>query len=399
MMQAPLEEDLITARSLIPHILNGGSTNYPNRKRIKQKLDGMYGATLFPYVLKKGESHIIAFRMEIPADRFLNESDSLLKSSLDLLHEIVYSPMLENGVFHASIVEQEKRSLKQRLASMFNDKMLYAHVRLIEEMFKGEPYQYSPYGREGDIDSLHAPSLYQVYEKLLQHDQFDLFIVGAFNENDVKSMVRDVFSERHNDNPVKAMIPDKRCANNVKVVQDQMDVKQGKLLLGYRTYSTIKDEDYEATRVANAIFGRFPSSKLFANLRKKESLAYFAHSQIESNKGLLLTMAGIDFDNYERAVAIIREQEKAMKEGDFTEDEVEQGKAMLINLLLESHDTPLGIMDISIQAVDSGLSHKLNDQMKRIGAVSKNDVICAANQWELDTIYFLNRKGQTEWSQ
>ena len=44
---------------------------------------------------------------------------------------------------------------------------------------------------------------------------------------------------------------------------------------------------------------------------------------------------------------------------------------MLINLFLEAYDTPLGIMDISIQAVDSGLSNKINDQIKRIRMVSK----------------------------
>src|SRR5699024_380785 len=125
-----------------------------------------------------------------------------------------------------------------------------------------------------------------------------------------------------------------------------MNVVQGKLVLGYRTFSTIQDEDYEATRVTNAIIGRVQSSKLFNNLHTKESLAYFALSQIERNKEILITMAGIDFDNYERAVEIIRKQEFAMKEGDITEAEVEQGKALLINLFLEAHDTPLGIMDI-----------------------------------------------------
>src|SRR5699024_11372731 len=79
----------------------------------------------------------------------------------------------------------------------------------------------------------------------------------------------------------------------------------------------------------------------------------------------------IDFDNYERAVEIIRKQEFAMKEGDITEAEVEQGKALLINLFLEAHDTPLGIMDIAIQAVDSGLSNSINDQIKRISMRSE----------------------------
>ncbi|MCE7790893.1 insulinase family protein [Salipaludibacillus sp. CUR1] len=144
--------------------------------------------------------------------------------------------------------------------------------------------------------------------------------------------------------------------------------------------------------MANAIFGRFPSSKLFINLREKESLAYFAHSHIESNKGLLIAMAGIDPNDYDRAIEIIRNQEYALKKGDFTEADVEQGKAMLINLLLEASDTPLGIMDISVQAIDSGLSNRITDRIKRINNITKNDVILAANKWVLDTIYFLNGK-------
>ncbi len=391
-MKAPLQGDVTTSRAIIPHILNGGTTNYPNRKLLKQKLDEMYGANLSADAQKKGEDHIITFRMEIPADRFLNVSNSLLKSSLDLLHEVVYSPILENGVFNSAIVEQEKRALKQRLTAIYNDKMLYAYDRLIEEMYKGEPYQLSAFGREEDLTSINATSIYQVYEELLQNARFDLFIVGAFNQNEVESMVQDVFSEQHNNKPIKMIYSNRKDVNSVKVIEDKMHVKQGKLFLGYKTFSTIQDEDYEATRVANAVFGRFPSSKLFINVREKESLAYFALSQLESNIGLLMTMAGIEFANYERAVEIIREQEYAMKVGDLTEAEVEQGKAMLINQLLEAYDTPLGIMDITIQAIDSGLSNNINDQIKRISTVSKSDVIRAANKWELDTIYFLNRK-------
>src|SRR5699024_2484917 len=354
-MKVPLQKSLTTARALIPYILNGGTTNYSNHKLIKLKLDEMYGATLSPNVQKKGNNHIISFRMEVPADKFLNVSNSLLKSSLELLHEVVYNPLLKDRAFKSSIVEQEKRFLKQRINSLYNEKMLYANGRLVEEMFKGEPYEFPAVGREEDIASLNASSIYQVYEELLQNARFDLFIVGSFNENKARLMVQDIFSEQHNNKPIKEMSSDKKGVNRDRIIQDKMNVEQGKLLLGYRTFSTIQDEDYEATRVANAIFGRFPSSKLFNNLREKESLAYFALSQIESNKGIIITMAGIDFDNYERAVEIIRKQEFAMKEGDITEAEVEQGKALLINLFLEAHDTPLGIMDIAIQAVDSGL--------------------------------------------
>lgn len=56
MIKVPLQEDLTTARALIPHILNSGTINYPNRKLIKEKLGEMYGATLSADVQKKGRS-------------------------------------------------------------------------------------------------------------------------------------------------------------------------------------------------------------------------------------------------------------------------------------------------------------------------------------------------------
>ena len=106
----------------------------------------------------------------------------------------------------------------------------------------------------------------------------------------------------------------------------------------------------------------------------------------------LVKAEGIDFENYEYVVEIIKEQEDAMKKGLFTENEIEQAKAMLINQLMEAYDTPSGIIDILMQSVDSGLSNNLYDQIQKIKNVSKNDIIHAANKWALDTIYFLNRK-------
>lgn len=56
MAKAPLDEETLTAKALIPHILQGGTTTYKNRKQLKQKLDDMYGATFSTDVQKKGNS-------------------------------------------------------------------------------------------------------------------------------------------------------------------------------------------------------------------------------------------------------------------------------------------------------------------------------------------------------
>ena len=59
-----------------------------------------------------------------------------------------------------------------------------------------------------------------------------------------------------------------------------------------------------------------------------------------------MVMSGIDNKNYDQAVTIIKEQMEAMKTGDFTEEEIEQTKAVIKNQLLETIDTSRGIVEI-----------------------------------------------------
>ena len=79
---------------------------------------------------------------------------------------------------------------------------------------------------------------------------------------------------------------------------------------------------------------------------KKQALAYYAASRLESHKGLMMVMSGIDLKNYDQAVGIIHEQMEAMKKGDFTDEELEQTKAVIQNQILETIDTSRGLVEI-----------------------------------------------------
>ncbi len=85
--------------------------------------------------------------------------------------------------------------------------------------------------------------------------------------------------------------------------------------------------DYYALQVFNGIYGGFSHSKLFINVREKASLAYYVASRLESHKGLMFVMSGIDNKNYEQALSIIKEQMKAMVAGDFSDEEIRSNKS------------------------------------------------------------------------
>ena len=78
-------------------------------------------------------------------------------------------------------------------------------------------------------------------------------------------------------------------------------------------------------------FGGSANSKLFQNVREKESLAYTAGSNYVRYKSNIFISAGIEIKNFEKALEIIRKQIEDMKNGDFTEERMENRKKGIIS--------------------------------------------------------------------
>ncbi len=387
-LKAPLEAEYVTQRALLPYVLQSETSKHPTSTKLRSYLDELYGATLQVDLSKKGEYHIITLRMEIANEKFLSDQTPLLNKALELLSDIVFSPVVENASFLATTLDKEKRTLRQRIESVFDDKMRYSNLRLIQEMCKNEPYELHVNGRIEDIDAITPTSLYEYYQKVLQEDQVDLYVVGNIQSSEVAEIVgkRFPFSNRESYRELK---PTTKMIEKVNEVIEDDDVKQGKLNIGYRTNIYYGDDDYNALQVFNGLFGGFSHSKLFINVREKESLAYYAASRVESHKGLLMVMSGIEFKNYNRAVTIINEQMDAMRKGEFTDQDIDQTKAVIKNQLLETIDTARGMVEVFYQNAVTGKSNPINEWLEGIDSVSKKQIIEVANKIQQDTIYFL----------
>ncbi len=174
-----------------------------------------------------------------------------------------------------------------------------------------------------------------------------------------------------------------------KEVKETQDLKQGKLNIGYRTNIVYGDPDYFALQVFNGLFGGFPHSKLFINVREKASLAYYAASRVESHKGLLMVMSGIENAKYQQAVSIIKEQMDVMKKGDFTEQDIDQTKAVIRNQFLETVDSARGLIEVLYHNVAAKTHVQLENWLDLVAKTTKDEIIDVGKKVELDTIYFL----------
>ncbi|WP_025727840.1 EF-P 5-aminopentanol modification-associated protein YfmF [Heyndrickxia ginsengihumi] len=387
-MKAPLSEETVTFRALLPHVLQSSTKQYDTTTKLRTYLDDLYGASFYVDLAKKGEYHVISFTVEIANEKFLQDSTPLLQKGIDFLTEVLLNPNVDQDQFDSATVEKEKRVLKQRIQSIYDDKMRYASMRLVEEMCKAEPYALQANGMVEKVDEITEKSLYEYFQHALKEDELDLFITGDVDENQLISACKELtFTTR---TPQKAEGTIEHQVDQVKEIKEQQDVKQGKLNVGYRTNIQFGHPDYFALQLFNGIFGGFSHSKLFINVREKASLAYYVASQLESHKGLMMVMSGIESQNFDQAVNIIDKQFEAMKNGEFSDQEIDQTKAVIRNQLLETADTSRGLVEILYHNVIANEQIQVEDWINQIDRVTKNDVVNIASKIEKDTVYFLS---------
>ncbi|PLC16808.1 peptidase M16 [Bacillus paralicheniformis] len=387
-MLAPLTKEDVTERALFPHVLLRGTGTRPKTSELRMYLDEFYGTSVSCDLSKKGEMHVITFRLDIANEKFLKDQTPLLEKGLELLSEIIFSPALEDGAFLPLYVSQEKRTLKQRIQAVYNDKMRYSNLRLIQVMCKDEPYALHVNGELDDVDGIKPQSLYEAYQKAVTEDQLDIYVVGDVDEQQVDSYISKYFEVNERELRPVPKLEQIRAKEPQEVVEDA-DVKQGKLNMGFRTGTHFTDDDYPALQLFNGLFGGFSHSKLFINVREKASLAYYAASRIESFKGLMMVMSGIEVGNYQKAVDIIKEQFQEMKKGSFTEEAIDQTKAVIKNQILETLDTPYGLVEFIYQQAAAQTEFSLEDWLGRIDNVRKAEIIEVGKKIDLDTTYFL----------
>ena len=387
-MKAPLSEETVTLRALLPYVLQSNTKKYPSNTILRTYLEELYGAGLYGSVGKKGEYHIITFTLEVANEKFLSSNEPLLEKAIQLLSEVIFHPNAENGAFQQKTVDEEKRNLKQRIQSLNDDKMKYASARLIEEMCKGEPYAIEVNGFSDQVDAITPTVLFDYFTHAVETDEIDIYVVGDVNAEQVEQLCSEYI---HLSDRKPQTQPFDRSFHVAapKEVKEVQDIAQGKLNIGYRSGIVYGDEKYYPLQVFNGIFGGFPHSKLFLEVREKNSLAYYAASRLESHKGLVIVMAGIQQQNYQKTVDIIDEQMKAMKKGDFSEEIISQTKAVIENQLLETIDHPLGLVEVLYHDVIAGKTVNIQQWLDEINKVTKEEIVDIANQVELDTIYFL----------
>lgn len=389
-----LKKELAAKTALLPFVLERGSKKWPTTRELVITLENLYGADIMTEVLKRGERQIIQFILEIVNPVYVQGNGALEKKGLEILKDILTNPVIEGEGFKESYVNREKEILVNLVKGLINDKVSYAIERCIQEMCREEDYGVYRLGRLEDLENMDSRELYSYYLDFLNAAPVDIFVLGNVDPEQTHSLIEETFNFPRGDTfPLEPTLAYKNV-EEPRYVEERLEVNQGKLTLGYRTNTLVKDEDYFPLVMCNGILGVFPHSKLFQNVREKASLAYYASSRLEKDKGIMLIASGIDTGNYEKALEIIQQQVDSLKSGKISEEELESTRMGLMNSVKVMEDSPYQIISRYLSGIISDRQETQEEIIEQLNRVRIEDVVRAANKIQLDTIYFLRNKDQ-----
>lgn len=388
----PLSRETAAVNAVLFSTLERCCRKYPDFSSFNKKLEELYGANIYSSANKIGEAQALTVSAVCINDNTTFDKSKVTMAVSELLSEIIFNPCLEGEKFREEDVLQAKRQVKETIQAEHNDKKIYAKRRCEELMFQDESFGISEYGKEEDVEKITAGDVFDAWENILGTAKIEIIALGDFDYNSVHKLFSDKFSEVKRQEVQKFSGVVKEGTGKVREFEDLSDVSQCKLVLGLRTGT--KDEKHLfATKLMTALFGGTPTSKLFLNVREALSLCYYCSANFDRHKGVIFVESGIEQENMTRAKEEILKQLDEIKKGNFSDEELNETKMHLSQNLEKIEDSLTAIDGWYISQVLEKKVFSPQTYASLITSITKSEVIEAANNVKLDTIYCLLKKG------
>ena len=119
------------------------------------------------------------------------------------------------------------------------------------------------------------------------------------------------------------------------------------------------------------------------------SLCYYCFSRLGYSKGVMTAECGVDHNNLDKAEKECISQLDEIVKGNFSEEDIEKTKLSLINSLRSVND---GVSSVSNWYFSRIMDNDIitpEEMANRINAVTKEEIIKAAESMKADTVYVL----------
>lgn len=335
---APSERATATELAVLPHVLSRRCAAIPDATALSRRLFSLYGADVSSESYTVGGNRILSIGVSGLKSAYALSGEDLEGEYVRLACDMLFAPVLENGVFSAEDVAIEREKQADFLRGEMNEKRSYCLHQARRKLFGDSPMGVESSGYLEDIDKVTPQSMYTAYCDFLQKAQIEVSVLGMPAGGAAAEV------EKHLRQAGRAPVPLAPAAVAPQQPQasyeEPMDTIQGKLCILLTNGQVPNARAGVVMRMATALLGGLPTSRLFLNVREKQSLCYYCAANYGPFTGVLTIDSGVEHENLHKAAKAIEQEVRNMQAAPVTPQELEYARLAMAGAFKTAQDSP-----------------------------------------------------------
>lgn len=382
------DPNILAHLNMLKSILVQTNKTYNTRRNLIIKCEELYNASFFASVHRLGNSYEFDVGTEFINPYYVKEKD-YLDNVLEFNFDMIKNPNVNDDEFDFKIFNIVKEKLILASESIVESGPKYSIKRAFLNM---DPDSLSSkYMEREDYEKITPTSLYKTYKQIIEKSICDIYVIGDMDMDEVAEKIKKYFNLKMVKNHELDLYTENKKRKKVKTVRENSEYVQANLVIGYNI-DTLNEKEKIAFRFFVEIFGGGMNSKLYQNLRVKNSLCYSVRPIYYKYDNLLFVHVSFDEINYDKTVKLINQAMRDMKNGKITEEEFDRAKKSLQFSFKLSKDNISSIMDNYIFH-NLGEVPILEDYENKLCDITIEEVVEIGKKITPNFVYLLGKEG------
>ena len=342
----------------LEHMLFKGTKNHPSPLSVAETLDMVGGV-------------FNAFTSEEYTGYYAKVESSHFELALDWVSDIFL-----NSILPKKEMEKERGVIVQEINMLSDHPLSYVQILWPELLYGDQPAGWNIAGTKKNVMEMSQKELVDYWRKQYVASNTVVCMAGGIKQKQSLELAKKYFTKMQTSSPIeKAKVVE--IQNNPQILVHFKETDQTHLCLGVRSYNSFHPDKY-VIEILGTILGGMMSSRMFIEVREKLGLCYYIRTSVDDNSdtGFLVTQAGVDNENVEKAILTILKEYKKVSSKKISALELKKAKDNIkgkMALQLESSDALASyyggqeLMEKKILTPD--------EIFKKIDKVSANDVL------------------------
>ena len=378
----------VIKKDILCNLLILGTNKYKTRRELEIKCEDPFGASLNIKNKKAGSYKLFSLTASFLDNKYTLENTN--EQVIEFIKEVLFNPLIKDNKFDDKLVELAKRGYLEDIKSIPDSPNQYSVIKMRNLISSESLYAFSPYFCLDEINNITNEDLINIYHDIINNSQVDISIIGDVNDDIVSLFDKlPIKSKIYNDS-VYSLVK-----NNTIEQIDEGNYSQSKLVMAYNLNNLTEQEKMYTTYIYSFILGGSSDSLLFKKLRQDNSLCYYADSNYVLFYQMLEINVGLESENYDKAVTLVKEAIQDIANGKISEEDIEKAKVTYKNAWKEILDNPLSIINMYLAHVYYNLD-LVDERINKINKITKEDIIALARKISLNATYLLKGMNENE---